>query len=597
MSRVRSRSFPSALLAALVLLLFGLSVAWAEEKKEEAGKDRDKARSAGWQRHHPGPPAGPATAPAPPAVPPGGVQNPTQTPPAWRPQPPAPNQQHAPGNGRQGWQDRSGQTNPYARGRLQPGGPPNEAPRAAEPGQRWTPPESPNGGERTPPAEGTRGRGGVGWYPRREQRPSNEGGRVTPGQPREEPKDTAPQPGREPGRWQPRPQPQGNEAPAQGRWRPRPPDQNTAPAPPNRDRGRISGGRDREQPKPQERTRPGEQGKAPDFRTPGQLRTRVPEAKFRGPQAERRVTRVPERPEQLQTRLRESVRRWNTTKPVFQGGHLVRDVVGHQVPRDARFIDRSRQPRTRTGYTRIQTRLGRPTNYYTFIPRFPGDYWDGYWDGYRDGRWDGRRHRPHAAVVINLYYGYYYSDPVWFGFYYPGYYASVYHYYGYCPGWVYPTRVYVAPSDYVYWPADPYRYYGRSQVDEAGAQRALGDLRRAWLNNDVDLLARHLTDDLDIQIYFDGQYEYTTSTEDYYGMTADALASTETESLTFDDPIFISSHEVFYTGRHVFYDPDGYRQTVYVSYRLRKLGDGWYLTAVGSSLEPIRHHYQDFRDN
>jgi hypothetical protein len=34
---------------------------------------------------------------------------------------------------------------------------------------------------------------------------------------------------------------------------------------------------------------------------------------------------------------------------------------------------------------------------------------------------------------------------------------------------------------------------------------------------------------------------------------------------------------------------------VYVSYRLRRLGGEWYIVAVGSSLEPIRHHYSDFR--
>jgi hypothetical protein len=66
-------------------------------------------------------------------------------------------------------------------------------------------------------------------------------------------------------------------------------------------------------------------------------------------------------------------------------------------------------------------------------------------------------------------------------------------------------------------------------------------------------------------------------------------------ALTFNDPIWLSNHEFFVTGRHQFYDPDGDRQTVYVSYRLRKLGGDWYIVSVGSSLEPIRHHYNDFR--
>jgi hypothetical protein len=300
----------------------------------------------------------------------------------------------------------------------------------------------------------------------------------------------------------------------------------------------------------------------------------------------------------VQSALTERVRHWNAVQPIFRNGRLERDVVGNVVPSDARMLERSRLQRVGVSYTRVQAQIGRPANYFVLMPRYPSDYWDGYWDGYRDGRWDGRRHVPHRpAVVVSFYYAYYYSDPFWFGFYYPGYYPSVYHYWGYCPGWVYPNRVYVYPTEYVYVPATPYRYYGSYSVDYRGADRAINDIRGAWLDSDVRLIAGHLTDELDIQVYFDGEYEYTTSTDDYYAMTADAMATTSTIAMDFDDPIFISSAEAFYTGRHVFYDPDGHRQTVYVSYRLRRLGRDWYIIAVGSSLNPIRHQYHDFRYN
>jgi hypothetical protein len=326
---------------------------------------------------------------------------------------------------------------------------------------------------------------------------------------------------------------------------------------------------------------------------------RVPEATFRGPEADRRVREVPaEGRARVQSALPERVRHWNAAQPTFRNGRLERDAVGNVVPADARMLERSRLQRVSTSYTRVQAQIGRPANYFVLMPRYPSDYWDGYWDGYRDGRWDGRRHVPHRpAVVVSFYYGYYYSDPLWFGFYYPGYYPSVYHYWGYCPGWVYPNRVYVYPTEYVYVPATPYRYYGSYSVDYRGAEQAIGDIRDAWLNSDTRLVAGHLTDELDIQVYFDGEYEYTTSTDDYYAMTADAMATTSTIAMDFDDPIFISSAEAFYTGRHVFYDPDGHRQTVYVSYRLRRLGRDWYIIAVGSSLNPIRHQYHDFRYN
>jgi len=260
------------------------------------------------------------------------------------------------------------------------------------------------------------------------------------------------------------------------------------------------------------------------------------------------------------------------------------------------LIVRDSISRISLGYTRIRHEFGPPAHHYVFVPRSPADYWEGYWEGYADGYWAGKHHHHHPPVVISFYYGYYWSDPYWFAFWYPGYYPAIYHYWGWCPAWIYPARVYYVPVEYVYVPVTVYRYYPSAYaVDDVGAARAIQDIRRAWFNSEIEPLALHLTDRLDIRVYFDGEYAYTTSTEDYYAMTVDAMATTQTVAMDFDEPVWISSHEVIYTGRHVFYDPSGDRQVVYVSYRLRRLGGEWYLVAVGSSLEPIRHQYRDFR--
>jgi hypothetical protein len=273
-----------------------------------------------------------------------------------------------------------------------------------------------------------------------------------------------------------------------------------------------------------------------------------------------------------------------------------RDVVGNPVPNDAEMILRDRISRISPSYSRVQRKFGSPAHQYVFVPRSRADYWDGYWDGYSDGYWEGKHRHHHPPVVISFYYGYYWSDPFWFAFWYPDYHPSIYHYWGWCPAWIFPARVYYVPAEYVYVPVTVYRYYPSAHaVDQLGADRAIADIRRAWFESDVDTLALHLTDRLDIRVYFDGEYAYSTSTEDYYAMTVDALATTHTVAMDFNDAIWISSHEVFYTGRHVFYDPSGDKQTVYVSYRFRRLGGEWYLVAVGSSLNPIVHQYHDFR--
>ena len=318
----------------------------------------------------------------------------------------------------------------------------------------------------------------------------------------------------------------------------------------------------------------------------GERRLVVPEASFRGPGSESKVRAVaPDEaklaPARLQNWVREQNRQWgrlDSARPVV-------DVVGNPVPTDAILLN----PNTNItiNYTKIVNTFGSPGFSYVVAP---GAGWGG---GYFP-----RTHRQHTVVVLNLFYPFYYSDPQFVGFYCSGYYPSVYAYFGWSPGWVYPQRVYYAPADYVYVPATSYRYYSSgSRLDYTGASRAISDVRRSWLDGDTGPLAAHLTNQVDIRVYFDGEYSYTTTTDDFYAMTLDTLATTRTLAMDFDDAIWISSEEVFYTGRQVFDDPDGERHTVYVSFRFRKLGLEWYLVALGTSRDPIRHQYTDFRYN
>jgi hypothetical protein len=329
----------------------------------------------------------------------------------------------------------------------------------------------------------------------------------------------------------------------------------------------------------------------------GERRLQVPEGNFRGPDAERQLRTLPRDAGQIAARTqRDWLRGFNRPQAGGDQTRLVRDVIGNPITPQMPVVHRDTISRISVTYNRIRADFGAPQNRYVVLPRVPGSYWDGYWDGYGDGYLAARHRHHHGLVVIAFYYPFYFSDPYWFGFYYSGYYPSVYTYWGWCPPWIYPNRVYYAPMDYVYWPTTPYRYYPSSyRLDYAGAANAIEDIRQAWFQGKIDSLAYHLTDQLDIQVYLDGEYQYSTSTSDYYSQTVDAMATTDTVSLDFDNPIWISSAEVFYTGRHVFYDPDGNQQTVYVSYRLRNLGGQWYLVSIGSSLNPIQHQYHDFR--
>jgi len=633
----RIRSFPLILI--VVGLLSGvLTVGWAADRRDR-DRDRDDSSSARQQQSAPASqsgrseparqertqPAAPARAPeaSRPAAP---QPNPASGASA-RTQPAAPAANHGWGaraeprtaqpNPNAGWrtpqssgsgsQGRTQQTNPYLRYRTQPQDAGSRQP-SGDAGRTYR--ADPN---RVPARDRAAARTQYRNEPRQSEQPAQPVRRTYRAQPAR-PTADAPEAGDRtddrgtPGRVsrQPRGQGQDDETAqpdrAQGRRSERPAARGAQP-PAERQRGNPPVDRTGTLNQRARPYQPRDLGQVPADRRDRRLT--VPTARFRGADADRQGRAItPQQQQRTRNSFGAQVREWNRNKPVLQQGRLVRDVVGNPVPRDARVIHRTTNARISVNFRRVSALCGTPNNYYTFMPRHHDDYWDGYWDGYHDGRWDsrwnGRGHVPHRPpVVINFFYGYYWSDPGWFGFYYPGYYPAVYHYWGWTPGWVYPTRVYVSPVEYVYSPpVTPYRYYTPgSYMDERGASRAINEVRDSWLNGDMSLLSRHLTDQLDIQVYFDGEYSYTTSTDDYYAMTADAAATTQTVAMDFDDPIWISTAEVFYTGRHVFYDPDGNQQTVYISYRLRHLGTEWYIVAIGSSLNPIEHHYHDFRSS
>jgi hypothetical protein len=260
---------------------------------------------------------------------------------------------------------------------------------------------------------------------------------------------------------------------------------------------------------------------------------------------------------------------------------------------NVRTLDRDRTPVAGL-FDSIRSRFGDPRHQYQIVPRHDEDFRGDYRHGGRDGRDHHIVIDRHVTVInLNFFYGHYCGDPFWPYMYYPGYYPSIYSYYGWSPRWIFGPQVVVVYADPIYNPPTPYRYY--QQLDERGVAEAQQDIQQAWETGNIDPLTYRLRADDQIRVYFDGKYEYSLPTDDYYTMTLDALSTTRTESLDFDPVIWLSTHEVFFTGRHVFTDPEGQRHVLFVSYRLRLYGGQWYIAAVGSSPDPIQHEYRDFR--
>jgi hypothetical protein len=298
------------------------------------------------------------------------------------------------------------------------------------------------------------------------------------------------------------------------------------------------------------------------------------------------------------------------------GANAVRPGVGTPgttIPQNARNLDFSRVGARDPAVRTLRQQVGDPQNRFAFNPRHNmGDSnWNNNWG--RNGEWHGDHdgfHHDHEGFhhdhdeffednddfffgfgfgtlfASAFWYPYYYSNPWWFGFGYPGYYPSIYSYWGWTPGWVMPSQVSYEPSAPVYISQNPYTYYGVNR-DEAGAQQAINDIRTAWLTGNANLIAAHLSDQLDIRVAFNGQYSYTTSSKDYYGMTLDAIGTSKVVSMDFANPVWISDSDVLYTGKQVFYSPDNTQHTVYLSYRLANVNGNWYIVGIGSSLQPV----------
>jgi len=310
--------------------------------------------------------------------------------------------------------------------------------------------------------------------------------------------------------------------------------------------------------------------------------------------------------ERLQRQIQQENRRAKEENPVRPERLAIRTPEGTSVA--PTLFHRRTNPVVNINYTHITNRFGDPGFGFSYLPRpvnaFSITYRSGYFTGLHYGV---PRHFHRRPVFVYFYFPFYFDDPSYDGFWYRGYYPSVYYYYGWLPRWCYPTGLMAYPADpypYYYGGYSLYGGYGgpayyyraeRPRLDEAGVDRALVDIRRAWLDSDIDRLAYYLRQGDKISVYFDNDYSYSLSADDYYSMTLDAMSTVRTLEMDFDEPTWINSREAFVTGRHVFVDPDNDRQTVYISYRLHRFDDRWYVIGVGSSPNPIRSTYRDFR--
>lgn len=141
-------------------------------------------------------------------------------------------------------------------------------------------------------------------------------------------------------------------------------------------------------------------------------------------------------------------------------------------------------------------------------------------------------------------------------------------------------------------------------------QAAFADIERAWNAGDVGLLKNHLSaDGSKIRVSLNGSYKYSLNPSDFTKITHDAFDHLDTVSFKFTELQKAKNGDLTAYGTHVYrlsdntgngavvpFDADSAptgasgtagEKTVYVSYTLRHGDNGWYITAIDSSLKPL----------
>jgi len=113
----------------------------------------------------------------------------------------------------------------------------------------------------------------------------------------------------------------------------------------------------------------------------------------------------------------------------------------------------------------------------------------------------------------------------------------------------------------------------------------IADMEEAWEKGDLNLLMRHVSPELSVEIYEQGALLYKLNRDQFGQQNLEAFRRYKTLEMRFARPEFISEMEAVATGTHVFRDEQGEERRVRVIYAFRKQGEAWRLAGVDFSRE------------
>lgn len=199
---------------------------------------------------------------------------------------------------------------------------------------------------------------------------------------------------------------------------------------------------------------------------------------------------------------------------------------------------------------------------------------------------------------VGLRVGYYHYDPWWqpYHYGYPYYvfvptpydcFFSPYYYYWTCPPYIHSRRIVVVtprvfviisdPIRWVYCGYDTRYSYGYGSnfgyASYSSVDRAVSRLVDAFRRSDTRSLDELVPRGTTVDIYLEGDYAYSLSSDDYYDMTADMLQSVYTRNFVVERVQRTDDGDIWVVARHEFVDAWNSTERTWLGFLLERRGD------------------------
>jgi hypothetical protein len=203
-----------------------------------------------------------------------------------------------------------------------------------------------------------------------------------------------------------------------------------------------------------------------------------------------------------------------------------------------------------------------------------------------------------GLLVGGVRYGYYHynrrfnDDHFFFGFYvfdpflYDTCVCSPWYYYPCLPPYLAYNRVVIVDNYYSSgWEGRPYYWENEQPASRTDLDLALQDMVSAFQDDDRRAISRLIPRDGQVNIYTEGNYSYSLSSDAFYDLYKDGIENVHTDKYQITRVETNDRGDARIEARHDYVDPWNNTQTVYHTYYLVRQGHDYVIREFGTSYD------------